>query len=576
MSLHLDVGAEPIPGYRLIRLLGRGGFGEVWEAIAPGDFHVALKFLRLETSEAGAEQKSLEVIRNIRHVHLLDVQFATRVSDCLVIAMPLCDQTLLDRLRACQAEGRPGVPRNELLRYMNQLADAVDYLNEPRHRAGDGRLVGVQHRDIKPQNIFLVGDSVRLADFGLAKILAATAASTQGAMSPHYAAPEVIQGTFSRWSDQYSLAATYFELRTGRPPFTGEHALQIIFAQVHTPPDLSGFPESERPVLARALAKRPEDRWPSCRAFVQQLEEAEQAGVNGGAVMMRETTPVLPETVPRLCREPEAPAEQVSESLTNAIGMTLVPIPAGEFLMGSSDMDPDAEVDERPYQRVQISRRFYLGAHEVTQAQYREMMEQEPSWFSASGGGRAEVTGQDTDQHPVEQVSWYEAVAFCNLLSEREGMRPYYRMTGAVVAILGGDGYRLPTEAEWEFACRAGSSKRYLFGDEIGQLDQYAWYADNSGNQTHPVGLKRPNRFGLYDMHGNVWEWCWDWYDSRYYSELHVQDPSGPYRGTGRVVRGGSWSEDPRGVRSAKRSRLAPDRRFDHLGFRVARAPFAP
>jgi serine/threonine-protein kinase len=182
MPLHLDVGVSPIAGYTLVRLLGRGGFGEVWEASAPGGFHVALKFLRLDSREAGVEQRSLEVIRHVRHPHLLDVQFATRVADCLVIAMPLCEQSLMDRLHASPA----GLPRKELLGYMVDLARAVDYLNEPRHPAGDGRLVGVQHRDIKPHNIFLVGGAVRLADFGLAKVLAASVASHTGSMSPNY------------------------------------------------------------------------------------------------------------------------------------------------------------------------------------------------------------------------------------------------------------------------------------------------------------------------------------------------------------------------------------------------------
>ena len=138
MSLHLDPGTEPIPRYPLVRLLGRGGFGEVWEAIAPGGVRVALKFIRLDTTEAALEERALEVIRNIRHPNLLDVQFADRVEDCLVIAMPLCDESLMHRLRACQAEGQAGLPRAELLGYMEEVARAVDFLNEPRHELGDG------------------------------------------------------------------------------------------------------------------------------------------------------------------------------------------------------------------------------------------------------------------------------------------------------------------------------------------------------------------------------------------------------------------------------------------------------
>ena len=180
MSLSLEVGAEAVPGYRLVRELGQGGFGNVWEAEAPGGVRVALKFIRLDTAQAGPELRALEVIRNIRHPHLLDIQFAVRREDYLVIAMPLCDRSLWDRLRECRGKDRPGLPPEELLGYMDELARAVDFLNEPRHPAGDGTLVGVQHRDIKPQNIFLVGGSVRLADFGLAKILEGSVADHSG------------------------------------------------------------------------------------------------------------------------------------------------------------------------------------------------------------------------------------------------------------------------------------------------------------------------------------------------------------------------------------------------------------
>jgi serine/threonine-protein kinase len=267
MSLHLDVGVEPIAGYTVVRLLGRGGFGEVWEASAPGGVQVALKFIRLESEAAEVELRALKVICNIRHPHLLDVQFATRVADCLVIAMPLCDESLMDRLRASPV----GLPRDEVLEYMEELARAVDFLNEPRHRGEDGSLVGVQHRDSKPLNIFLVGGSARLADFGLAKILEAASATHTGRMTVAYAAPEVSAGQMSRWSDRYSLAITYVHLRTGRLPFVGNNPIQILHAHVNNPPDLSGLFESERPVVARALAKRPEQRWPTCCEFVRAL-----------------------------------------------------------------------------------------------------------------------------------------------------------------------------------------------------------------------------------------------------------------------------------------------------------------
>ena len=212
------------------------------------------------------------------------------MEDCLIVAMPLCDQSLWDRLKECQKEGRPGLPRDELIGYMEELARAIDFLNEPRHPAGDGHLVGVQHRDIKPQNIFLVGGSVRLADFGLAKILEASCANHTGSMSPHYVAPEALKGTVAPQSDQYSLAVTYCQLRTGKLPVTGKSISEIIYNHLNGIPDLSALPEEERPVVGRALAKEPGARWPTCRAFVIGLEEAALADDGRRA----------PETKPRL------------------------------------------------------------------------------------------------------------------------------------------------------------------------------------------------------------------------------------------------------------------------------------
>ena len=197
--------------------------------------------------------------------------------------------------------------------------------------------------------------------------------------------------------------------------------------------------------------------------------------------------------------------------------------------MGSPDSDKVAQDDEKPQHRVRITRPFYLGATEVTQGQYRAVTGQSPSYFKGS------------DDLPVEQVSWNDAIAFCDKLSELEK------------GSLGGARYRLPTEAEWEYACRGGSTTRYSFGDDAARLGEFAWYNGNSDGKTHPVGQKRPNAWGLYDMHGNVWEWCQDGYEKDYYGHSPDADPLGPSQASARVIRGGGWRFFPQHARSASR-----------------------
>jgi WD40 repeat protein len=269
---HPFPGAEPVPGYQLQSWLGRGGYGEVWKAIGPGGFSVALKFIHLDDRTGTLEQRALELMKDIRHPHLLPTFGAWQTGGYLVLALELADRTLADRQREAVAAGLPGIPFDELLEYMQEAAKGIDYLNEPRHRFQGKEGVGIQHRDIKPQNLFLVGGCIKVADFGLAKLLERAVISTTGSMTPAYAAPELIQGRVSAYSDQYSLAITYCEMRSGRLPFSG-HPAQVLLAHVLSPPDLSMLPAEEQPAVARALAKQPDERWPSCKAFVKALAE---------------------------------------------------------------------------------------------------------------------------------------------------------------------------------------------------------------------------------------------------------------------------------------------------------------
>lgn len=262
-EIRLVRGARPIADYELIEVLGRGGFGEVWKARAPGDFQVALKFIRLGDQGGAIELRSLEFIKDQRHPHLLGNFGAWQRDGMLIVAMELADGTLLNRLRKAEREGSSGIPAMELLEYMREAAKGIDHLNG----------MGIQHRDIKPQNLLLVGGGVKVADFGLAKLLEHSMSSNSGAMTPAYAAPEFLNGQTSHRSDQYSLAVSYCQLRGGRMPFTGNPA-QIMTGHLLHAPDLNMLPDEERPVVARSLSKQPDDRWPSCRAFVDALAMA--------------------------------------------------------------------------------------------------------------------------------------------------------------------------------------------------------------------------------------------------------------------------------------------------------------
>ena len=255
-----------------------------------------------------------------------------------------------------------------------------------------------------------------------------------------------------------------------------------------------------------------------------------------------------------------SPPKEITVDLGNGVKLDMVLIPAGEFMMGSPKEVIEDELKshagdqwdkrhlpgEGPQHKVRITKPFYLGKYLVTQEQWQTVMNSNPSYFKGP-------------KNPVEMVSWDDCQQFLGKLNAKPAA--------------GAGKYQLPTEAQWEYACRAGSKTKYCFGNDASKLGEYAWYDENSGNKTHPVGEKKPNTWGLYDMYGNVWEWCQDWWKDGCYGDLQVDDPTGAATGSSRVVRGGGWFNSARLCRSANRGNNEPWVRTGPLGFRISFVP---
>ena len=271
--------------------------------------------------------------------------------------------------------------------------------------------------------------------------------------------------------------------------------------------------------------------------------------IKNAQVSLPTPAPVAPPTPVTI-----TPQKEMKLDLGDGVTMELVLIPAGEFMMGSEHsaketadwagkwddgLTADKLTQEHPQHKVKISQPFYMGKYEVTQEQYEKIMNTNPSYFKV-------------EKNPVEQVSWEDTVEFCKKLSQKTGCE-----------------IRLSSEAEWEYACRAGSTTKLSFDDIEKELGDYAWYESNSSNIPHPVGQKKANAFGLYDMQGNVWEWCRDWYNGNYYQKSPAEDPVGPDTGIILVLRGGSYCDNPLECRAASRFMNNPKYRLLNTGFRV-------
>lgn len=575
-----------IPGYEVLRPIGEGGMGAVYLArqVSLGRL-VALKLLAIIPKADPDEQiarfrREAELMARIHHANVVSVHDFGIINGRPYLVMEYVEG---GDLRRRMEPGRP-LPVERVRPLVLPVTQALACLHAH----------GILHRDLKPENI-LMPDEVtpKLTDFGLAVLDSDIGTLTRAdcAMGTiGYVAPEQqYRLGVDEQADQYSMAAVMYEL------LTGHRALGLL----KLPSDFNpGLGPGVDAVLLRALQEDPDDRYPNVQEFGEALDRAlgprvRAARIHPWLVPTLTTTAVLalgalvagttglwgrisaPAPAPAPDRTAAAvPAPSTAPaSLINSVGMSLVLVPAGEFWMGAPDSDMTAEPDERPRHPVRIARPFYLGAHEVTVAAFRafvaETRYQTEAESSGKGGTiynsaakRHERAPQyhwrnpglalrQRDDEPVVQVSWNDATAFCRWLSGREN-RPY----------------RLPTEAEWEYACRAGSTTRWCMGDDQASLGLFAWVRDQDGYTTHPIGRKQPNAFGLYDMHGNVWEWCLDGYGP--YPAGPVLDPLVAPADRQRVLRGGACVRG--GIdRTSSSARLnrKPSYRYYKYGFRV-------
>jgi formylglycine-generating enzyme required for sulfatase activity len=621
--------------YKVLERLGAGGMGEAWKAAdhqrvvdgRPADVVIKLLPEALRQSKEANDdiRKEYSRVWLLAHKHicrLFDMGEQDGVG-CFQVMQYLPGITLREWLRT-----RRGVLLPELVLHILQAAaEALDYA----HTAD----TPVVHRDIKPENIMFHPETrrVHVIDFGLAAEIRNTHSRYSRGQLPNggteaYMSPEQWQGReVTAVSDQWALGIVAWELLTGACPFVGS-GMALGFAISTAPlPQLPRDLQRLQPVFDRVLHKEPHRRYGTCIEFVQELRVAVAAGSQPQPMATPPASPLAPKPAQR--PDPlQAPftAEVATESQAawaaylkrdvqwqDVFGQALRLIPPGEYQMGSDETAEQLEAagfvlpEERwrewikadsPRHRVRITKPFYLGVSSVTRGQfaafvratgYRTEAETDGKggWgyvaATKSSAQKPEFTWKNTgfeqtDEHPVVNVTWSDAQAYVKWLNES------LKKSG------NGGRYRLPREAEWEYACRAGTTRRFFTGDTLESLKGFANVQDESFAKaypgvdfrkwqkfpfddgspfTSPAGRYSSNPFGLYDMLGNVWDWCEDWYDAGFYAKSPLEDPAGPPSGSFRVLRGGSWGNEPFGLRSSYRGCNTPDYCNNYIGCRV-------
>ena len=640
-----------IGNFRLIEEIGHGGMGIVLKAHDKKlKRDVAIKVLApYLAADAEAVQRFVREAQSaaaVRHDNVVTIHAVEEANGSPFLVMELINgESLQDRIK------RGPLPADEIVQFGIQIALGLDaahrrglihrdvkpanILLESQSEPGAPNVVRVKITDFGLARVTSESAITRPG------FIAGT---------PPYMSPEQANGKpLDHRSDLFSLGSVLYSLCTGQVAFHAESAIAVLRRVTdHEPepirPVNPAIPDWLCEVIAKLMAKRPEDRIQSAKEVADLLTQRQApsrerywpttatlnrtliavallAGVVLAVVFSRDrdprpTEPDLTATNPSARPHPEgvsydatkappraiAPfndkqARQHQEAwaahfklpveFTNTIGMRFRLIPPGEFLMGSTPAEIEAELkrpglilhlhfwrtpieSEGPQHEVVLTKPIYVGVTEVTQTQYELVMGTNPSHFSATGKGKKAVANLETGNYPVETVSWYEAAEFCNKLSQHEKLKPFDFRSGETVTSLKGTGYRLPSEAEWEFACRAGTTTRFWSGDENEDLIQAGWCSNNAGDRTHVASGLKANPFGLSDMHGNVWEWVHDGWDPKFYGQFQenvATDPFSPLSaGTMPMRRGGSFMQVPELVRSSSRLLYHTD---NEMGFRV-------
>ncbi len=535
--------------WRILRKIGQGGMATVYLAKQVSlDREVAVKVLQADHAMAEELrrrfQREIRAMSSLSHAHVVPLLDVGETDGVPYLVLRYMEGGSL-RTRFSEAGGRLSCHRVQ--KWLRPLAAALDFFHARE----------VVHRDVKPDNIlFDAAGEAFLSDFGIARALGpevsalTRAGQLVGTLS--YLAPECLEDRPASGSrDQYALGVTVYEALTGRLPFLATSYSSLV-ARILTesPPSLQDLvpdiPGKCAEAVLRAVSRDPAQRHGSCTAFAEMFAEG-VAGPGVGTPARQRTTRSFsydPGTLAALAkflregkegfRRDHKSNEQGLLTVTHDLtGLKFVLVPGGEFTMGSGDDEEGRYEDESPAHSVRV-RPFLLCVTTCTQE----------AWERGDGAGR----GRDGDLRlPVRGVLWAQAREWC-----------------------GRNGLRLPTEAEWECACRASAPTRFCSGEAERVLEEHAWYVGNSGNQAHPVGELKPNAWGLFDMHGNVWEWCEDTYFPSYEGapadgRAWLADDS-PMR----VVRGGAWSSPARDCRSAARNRWPPGIASDVTGFRPA------